>query len=81
MRIDSTCPDCGEPVRVDVKDGRIEHEDPNGLIGHVSVPFGQWINGFLTYHTREATMNFFRSEEHVRNLSGFKEKKQAGSLP
>ena len=43
VRIDSKCLDCGEPIRVDVKDGKIEHEEPKGLIGHVSVPFGQWI--------------------------------------
>jgi len=37
------CLDCGEPVRVEVKDGRIETEDPEGLIGYVSVPFGRWM--------------------------------------
>ncbi len=42
--IDSTCPDCGEAVKVEVKDGKIQSEHPKGLIGHVSVPFGKWIN-------------------------------------
>jgi len=37
------CLDCGEPIRVDVKDGTIEAEEPTGLIGHVSVPVGRWI--------------------------------------
>lgn len=39
MQIDSVCLDCGEPIRVKVKDGKIESEDPTGLIGHISVPF------------------------------------------
>jgi hypothetical protein len=37
------CLDCGEPIRIEVKDGEIEGEEPKGLIGHVSVPFGMWI--------------------------------------
>ena len=37
------CLDCGEPVRVEVKDGMIELEEPQGLIGHVSVPIGRWM--------------------------------------
>ncbi|MBU0994334.1 MAG: alkylmercury lyase family protein [Proteobacteria bacterium] len=43
VKIDSVCLDCGEPVCVEVKDGKIVSEDPKGLIGHVSVPFGRWI--------------------------------------
>jgi len=43
VRIDSVCLDCGEPVRVEVKDGTIEAEDPEGVFGHVSVPVGRWI--------------------------------------
>jgi hypothetical protein len=37
------CLDCGEPVRVEVKDGVIEAVEPSGAIGHVSVPVGRWI--------------------------------------
>ena len=37
------CLDCGEPIRVEVKDGHIEVEEPKGLIGYVSVPFGRWM--------------------------------------
>ena len=43
VRVDSVCPDCGEPVRVEVKDGKIEVEEPKGLIGHVSIPLRRWI--------------------------------------
>jgi hypothetical protein len=37
------CLDCGEPIRVEVKDGEIEREEPEGLIGYVSVPIGRWM--------------------------------------
>ena len=43
MRIESVCLDCGEPVSVDVKDGTIENVEPEGTLGHVSVPFARWI--------------------------------------
>jgi hypothetical protein len=26
-----------------VKDGKIESEEPEGLIGYVAVPFGRWM--------------------------------------
>ena len=37
------CLDCGEPIRVEVKDGKIEKEEPKGLIGFVAVPVGRWM--------------------------------------
>jgi hypothetical protein len=43
VRIDSVCLDCGEPVRVDVKDGVIETQEPEGIIGHVSLPMNRWM--------------------------------------
>ena len=43
MQIDSVCLDCGEPIRVEVKDGKIEAVEPKGLIGYVSVPIGRWM--------------------------------------
>ena len=43
MQIDSVCLDCGEPIRVEVKDGTIVSEDPKGLIGYVSAPIGRWM--------------------------------------
>jgi hypothetical protein len=38
------CLDCGEAITVEVKDGKIESENPKGLIGYVSVPFGKWMS-------------------------------------
>ncbi len=43
MQVDSVCLDCGEPLRVEVKDGKIESRDPEGLIGYVAVPVGRWL--------------------------------------
>ncbi|TFG93464.1 MAG: hypothetical protein E4H15_01285 [Syntrophobacterales bacterium] len=42
IRIDSPCLDCGEPICVEIQDGTIKKEEPEGLIGHVSVPFVKW---------------------------------------
>jgi hypothetical protein len=37
------CLDCGEPIQVKVKDGKIESKEPEGLIGYVAVPFARWM--------------------------------------
>ena len=42
MRIDSPCLDCGKPIRVEMRDGLVLSEDPEGLVGYVAVPFGKW---------------------------------------
>jgi hypothetical protein len=38
-RIDATCPDCGEPIAVDVRD---ERPDDESLVFHCLVPAAQW---------------------------------------
>ncbi|MBI5115763.1 hypothetical protein HZA56_04775 [Candidatus Poribacteria bacterium] len=43
VRIDAPCLDCGEPISVELKDGEILKADPDGIIGHVSVPFLSWM--------------------------------------
>jgi hypothetical protein len=42
VTVDSICLDCGQPVRVEVKDGRILKAEPEGIVAHVSVPFLKW---------------------------------------
>jgi hypothetical protein len=37
------CLDCGEPIQVKVKDGKIESQEPEKLIGYVAVPFTRWM--------------------------------------
>ena len=38
-RVESGCPDCGEPYSVEVRDGRIDRPE---LLFHVLVPAGRW---------------------------------------
>lgn len=40
--VDAPCLDCGEPLRVAVRDGVIESEAPRGIWFYVDVPFRQW---------------------------------------
>jgi alkylmercury lyase-like protein len=42
VQIDSPCLDCGEPLRIVVRDGIIERLEPEGIAGYVDVPFGRW---------------------------------------
>ncbi|MCG6911625.1 MAG: alkylmercury lyase family protein [Deltaproteobacteria bacterium] len=43
VRIDSPCLDCGKPITIDMCDGVIEKVDPEGVIGHVSLPVSKWM--------------------------------------
>jgi hypothetical protein len=40
VRIDAPCLDCGEPVRVEMRDGRLLSVDPPGIVGHLNFGFG-----------------------------------------
>lgn len=40
-RIETTCPDCADPIRVTVRDGRPDQTD---LVFHVLVPAAEWWN-------------------------------------
>jgi hypothetical protein len=40
--VDAPCLDCGEPLRITLRDGVIETEEPRGLVGYVDVPFREW---------------------------------------
>ncbi len=42
VHIDSPCLDCGEPMRVVVRDGVIEGREPEGIVGYADVPFRDW---------------------------------------
>ena len=39
-RIDSACPDCGEPLRLDVRDGALQ-EPADGVL-HFAIPAARW---------------------------------------
>jgi hypothetical protein len=68
IRVDSTCLDCGLPMRVDIQDGILRHVEPESIVGYVAVPFWRW---YENIGHAWSTMNFFRSEEHVRNWVHF----------
>ena len=40
VRIDAPCLDCGDPVTVEMRDGRIVWADPPGVVGHLNFGFG-----------------------------------------
>jgi hypothetical protein len=40
VRIDAPCLDCGDPVRVDMRDGRLVAVDPPTVVGHLNHGFG-----------------------------------------
>jgi hypothetical protein len=77
VQIDAPCLDCGSPVKVKMKDGKVEGTDPEGLVAYTSVPFREWFSN-LPYSW--STMNLFRSKEHVQNWTGFKQKTEGGML-
>ena len=60
-----------------MKDGLIKSTEPGGLVAYTSVPYREWFNDFP--YTM-STMNLFRTEEHVRNWSGFKMGTEEGIL-
>jgi len=42
VRIDFPCLDCGSPTQLEMRDGVVLKTEPEGLVGHVAVPFATW---------------------------------------
>jgi len=40
VRVEAPCLDCGETVRVEMRDGRLVSVDPPGTVGHLNYGFG-----------------------------------------
>lgn len=40
--IDAPCLDCGEPIRIQLKDGVIESAEPEGIHSYVDIPIRSW---------------------------------------
>lgn len=40
--IETACLDCGEPIRVGIRDGVLQGQDPPGIYGYVDIPFREW---------------------------------------
>lgn len=45
VTIETTCLDCGEPVRVRVKDEEVIEITPGTAVGYMLSPFVQWREG------------------------------------
>ncbi len=41
VRIDSRCLDCGEPLRIRMRDEALLEVNPPTIVGHVNVPFAR----------------------------------------
>ena len=42
MQVDSLCLDCGEPIRVRIRDGVIEETAPDGACLYFNIPYRKW---------------------------------------
>lgn len=42
VTVDTTCLDCGEPLRIAARDGQVVTEEPRGIVGYVDVPVREW---------------------------------------
>jgi hypothetical protein len=40
VRVDAPCLDCGDPMTVEMHDGRILRVEPGGIVGHLNYGFG-----------------------------------------
>jgi hypothetical protein len=77
VQIDAPCLDCGNPIRVKMKDGVVQSTVPQGLVAYTPLPFREWFNDLSHAWS---TMNLFQSEEHVRNWSSFKKGTEEGVI-
>ena len=42
VRIDSLCPDCGEPLSIAMSGGELLSTSPDSVVAHINVPVSQW---------------------------------------
>ena len=42
VRITCPCLDCGEEIRLRMRDGQLLETEPAGIVGHANVPFARW---------------------------------------
>ena len=44
VTIEAPCLDCGEPIRIKIRDGIIERAEPEGIYGYIDIPPKEWRN-------------------------------------
>jgi hypothetical protein len=42
VRIDSLCPDCGEPIHISMRDGEPLSIEPDSVTAHINLPVSRW---------------------------------------
>lgn len=45
IQIDTVCLDCGEPIRIRLRDEEIIEIEPESTVGYMLSPFAQWREG------------------------------------
>jgi hypothetical protein len=69
VRIDSNCLDCGQPIRIRMRDDKILEIDPPTAVAHMNSPLAKALTGEVGWGSAWSRMNLFRSEEHLKNWS------------
>ncbi|TMG31258.1 MAG: hypothetical protein E6H93_07040 [Chloroflexi bacterium] len=42
IRVDSRCLDCGEPITLRMRDGKLLELTPASTVAHINIPVAQW---------------------------------------
>jgi hypothetical protein len=42
VRVDSLCPDCGDPINLAMRSGELISITPDGVVAHINVPVSKW---------------------------------------
>ena len=49
IRIDTSCLDCGQPIRVRMRDEEILEVNPPTTVGHMNIQFAKALTGEVTW--------------------------------
>jgi hypothetical protein len=49
IRIETRCLDCGDPIRIRMRDNEILEVDPPTAVGHMNLPFAKVLTGAVSW--------------------------------
>ena len=49
IRIDTSCLDCGQPIRIRMRDEEILEVNTAKIVGHMNIPVGKALTGEVTW--------------------------------
>jgi hypothetical protein len=49
IRIDTNCLDCGQPIRIRMRDEEILEVNPSTTVGHMNIQFAKALTGEVTW--------------------------------